>query len=55
MLSFGQVDAYLSCPLRYKYAHVLRVPSRRTMPSSTARRCTRPSSSSTTGTHAARS
>jgi DNA helicase-2/ATP-dependent DNA helicase PcrA len=25
-LSFGQVDAYLSCPLRYKYAHVLRVP-----------------------------
>ncbi len=26
MLSFGQVDAYLSCPLRYKYAHVLRVP-----------------------------
>ncbi len=26
MLSFGQVDAYLSCPLRYKYAHVLRLP-----------------------------
>jgi DNA helicase II / ATP-dependent DNA helicase PcrA len=26
MLSFGQVDAYLSCPLRYKYAHVLRIP-----------------------------
>ena len=26
MLSFGQVDAYLTCPLRYKYAHVLRVP-----------------------------
>ena len=25
-LSFGQVDAYLTCPLRYKYAHVLRVP-----------------------------
>jgi len=25
-LSFGQVDAYLSCPLRYKYAHVLRIP-----------------------------
>ena len=27
MLSFGQVDAYLSCPLRYKYAHVLRIPT----------------------------
>jgi DNA helicase-2/ATP-dependent DNA helicase PcrA len=26
MLSFGQVDAYLSCPLRYRYAHVLRLP-----------------------------
>ena len=26
MLSFGQVDAYLSCPLRYKYAHILRIP-----------------------------
>ncbi|HEX2469499.1 MAG TPA: ATP-dependent DNA helicase [Candidatus Limnocylindrales bacterium] len=26
LLSFGQVDAYLTCPLRYKYAHVLRVP-----------------------------
>ncbi len=25
-LSFGQVDAYLSCPLRYRYAHVVRVP-----------------------------
>jgi DNA helicase II / ATP-dependent DNA helicase PcrA len=25
-LSFGQVDAYLTCPRRYKYAHVLRVP-----------------------------
>ncbi len=25
-LSFGQVDAYLTCPLKYKYAHVLRVP-----------------------------
>jgi DNA helicase-2/ATP-dependent DNA helicase PcrA len=25
-LSFGGVDAYLSCPLRYRYAHVLRVP-----------------------------
>ena len=25
-LSFGQIDAYLTCPLRYKYAHVLRVP-----------------------------
>jgi DNA helicase-2/ATP-dependent DNA helicase PcrA len=27
MLSFHQVDAYLACPLRYKYAHVLRVPT----------------------------
>jgi ATP-dependent DNA helicase UvrD/PcrA len=27
LLSFGQVDAYLSCPLRYKYAHVLRIPT----------------------------
>ena len=27
MLSFGQVDAYLSCPLRYKYGHVLRIPT----------------------------
>jgi DNA helicase-2/ATP-dependent DNA helicase PcrA len=26
MLSYGQVDAYLSCPLRYKYGHVLRLP-----------------------------
>jgi DNA helicase-2/ATP-dependent DNA helicase PcrA len=26
LLSFGQVDAYLSCPLRYKYAHMLRLP-----------------------------
>ena len=26
LLSFGQVDAYLTCPLKYKYAHVLRVP-----------------------------
>ncbi len=26
-LSFGQVDAYLTCPLKYKYAHVLRVPT----------------------------
>jgi DNA helicase-2/ATP-dependent DNA helicase PcrA len=26
MLSYGQVDAYLTCPLKYKYAHVLRVP-----------------------------
>ncbi|HET9085843.1 MAG TPA: ATP-dependent DNA helicase [Candidatus Limnocylindrales bacterium] len=26
-LSFGQVDAYLSCPLRYKYGHVLRIPT----------------------------
>jgi DNA helicase-2/ATP-dependent DNA helicase PcrA len=25
-LSYGQIDAYLTCPLRYKYAHVLRVP-----------------------------
>ncbi len=25
-LSFYQVDDYLSCPLKYKYAHVLRVP-----------------------------
>ena len=25
-LSFGQVDAYLTCPLKYKFAHVLRVP-----------------------------
>jgi DNA helicase-2/ATP-dependent DNA helicase PcrA len=25
-LSFGQVDAYLTCPRRYKYAHVVRVP-----------------------------
>ncbi|HEX7399288.1 MAG TPA: ATP-dependent DNA helicase [Candidatus Limnocylindrales bacterium] len=27
VLSFNQVDAYLTCPLRYKYAHVLRVPT----------------------------
>ena len=27
VLSFYQVDAYLACPLRYKYAHVLRVPT----------------------------
>ena len=27
VLSFHQVDAYLTCPLRYKYAHVLRVPT----------------------------
>jgi DNA helicase-2/ATP-dependent DNA helicase PcrA len=27
MLSFGQVDAYLTCPLRYKYGHVLRLPT----------------------------
>ena len=27
MLSFGQVDAYLSCPLRYKYGHLLRIPT----------------------------
>jgi len=26
-LSFGQIDAYLTCPLKYKYAHVLRVPT----------------------------
>jgi DNA helicase-2/ATP-dependent DNA helicase PcrA len=26
-LSFGQLDAYLTCPLKYKYAHVLRVPT----------------------------
>ena len=25
-LSFYQVDDYLTCPLKYKYAHVLRVP-----------------------------
>jgi DNA helicase-2/ATP-dependent DNA helicase PcrA len=25
-LSFGQVDDYLTCPLRYKYGHVVRVP-----------------------------
>jgi DNA helicase-2/ATP-dependent DNA helicase PcrA len=27
VLSFYQVDAYLTCPLRYRYAHVLRVPT----------------------------
>jgi DNA helicase-2/ATP-dependent DNA helicase PcrA len=27
VLSFHQVDAYLACPLRYKYAHLLRVPT----------------------------
>jgi DNA helicase-2/ATP-dependent DNA helicase PcrA len=27
VLSFHQVDAYLTCPLRYKYAHLLRVPT----------------------------
>jgi len=27
VLSFNQVDAYLACPLRYKYAHVQRVPT----------------------------
>jgi DNA helicase-2/ATP-dependent DNA helicase PcrA len=26
-LSFGQIDAYLTCPLKYKYGHVLRVPT----------------------------
>ncbi len=26
VLSFYQVDAYLTCPLKYRYAHVLRVP-----------------------------
>jgi len=26
MLSFYAIDAYLTCPLKYKYAHVLRVP-----------------------------
>ena len=26
-LSFGQIDAYLTCPRKYKYAHVLRVPT----------------------------
>jgi DNA helicase-2/ATP-dependent DNA helicase PcrA len=26
MLSFGQVDDYLTCPLRYRYGHVVRVP-----------------------------
>ena len=25
-LSFYQIDDYLTCPLKYKYAHVLRVP-----------------------------
>jgi ATP-dependent DNA helicase UvrD/PcrA len=25
-LSYGQIDAYLTCPLKYKYAHVLRIP-----------------------------
>jgi len=25
-LSFGQIDDYLTCPLKYKYSHVLRVP-----------------------------
>ncbi len=25
-LSFNQIDNYLSCPLKYKYAHVVRVP-----------------------------
>jgi len=25
-LSFGQIDDYLTCPLKYKYVHVLRVP-----------------------------
>ncbi len=25
-LSFGQIDAYLTCPRKYQYAHVLRVP-----------------------------
>ncbi len=27
VLSFYQVDAYLTCPLKYRYAHVLRVPT----------------------------
>jgi DNA helicase-2/ATP-dependent DNA helicase PcrA len=27
VLSFYQVDAYLACPLRYRYAHVVRVPT----------------------------
>jgi DNA helicase-2/ATP-dependent DNA helicase PcrA len=26
MLSYGQIDAYLTCPLKYKYAHMLRMP-----------------------------
>jgi ATP-dependent DNA helicase UvrD/PcrA len=25
-LSFGQIDDYLTCPLKYKYGHVLRIP-----------------------------
>jgi DNA helicase-2/ATP-dependent DNA helicase PcrA len=25
-LSYGQIDAYLTCPLKYKYSHVLRIP-----------------------------
>ena len=25
-ISFGQIDDYLTCPLKYKYAHVVRVP-----------------------------
>jgi ATP-dependent DNA helicase UvrD/PcrA len=25
-LSYGQIDAYLTCPLKYKYGHVLRMP-----------------------------
>jgi DNA helicase-2/ATP-dependent DNA helicase PcrA len=27
VLSFYQVDAYLTCPLKYRYAHVMRVPT----------------------------
>jgi DNA helicase-2/ATP-dependent DNA helicase PcrA len=26
VLSYGAIDAYLTCPLKYKYGHVLRVP-----------------------------
>ena len=26
MLSFGAIDAYLTCPAKYRYGHVLRIP-----------------------------
>ena len=40
-LSYRQIDDYETCPLKYRYLHVLRVPLSPTTPWSTATRCTR--------------